>query len=435
MSPPKYTEGRLGYRFRGGKLYAREEARAYVLHGWPELVARHKRALNSRYADVAQWADFDPAFRVVRPYRPAKRGKPSKRVSERRRDGEQLGLGLDLPPPPPEALPLREQKRRAFAGFRFAIPKQVARLVEPLRGQQWPVLQLLRDHEAACEIMAANPALVFGLALAKQGVRRRTYPWLPAIDDLLRRKQRDILQYIELPGTKQAARLLSRVPTRCLYPRIFEHLARIFSDPAATKLAAHLPTLNVGAVRVIASYRCRDLATPRFLEELTELPREFHYPFVYTRMVDMHHVATEARFDLYGRSFRSVAQMESTWQELAEAYRTRAEPQIRSSNFPLPPIPGTREIQPITTPAQLIDEGDSQHNCVASYAPIIVIGWRHIYRVLAPERATLSIVREPDGKWVIGELEAAYNTPVSPETHDVVRAWLKKSQRQELSGK
>ena len=426
MSPPNDTEVRLGYRFRGGKLYAREEARAYVLHGWPELVARHKQALNSRYADVAQWADFDPEFRVVRPYRPAKR------ASARRRDGEQLGLGLDLPPPPPEALPLREQKRRAFAGFRFEIPKQVARLVEPLRGQQWPVLQLLRDHEAACEIMAANPALVFGLALAKQGVRRRTYPWLPAIDDLLRRKQRDILQYIELPGTKQAARLLSRVPTRCLYPRIFEHLGSILDDPAATKLAAHLPTLNMGTVRIIASHRCRRLATPRFLEELSELPREFHYPFVYTRMVDMDYVAADVAFDLESRPFRSVAQIETTWQEIAGAYRTHAEPQIRSSNFPLPPLPGTRAIRPITTPAQLIDEGDCQHNCVASYAPSIEVGWRYIYRVQAQTRATLSIIREPDGKWVIGELEAARNAPASPASLKMVRAWLKKSQRQEL---
>merc|ERR1711969_389657 len=60
----------------------------------------------------------------------------------------------------------------------------------------------------------------------------------------------------------------------------------------------------MGTVRIIASHRCRRLATPRFLEELTELPREFHYPFVYTRMVDMDYVAADVAFDLESLPFR-----------------------------------------------------------------------------------------------------------------------------------
>ena len=68
-----------------------------------------------------------------------------------------------------------------------------------------------------------------------------------------------------------------------------------------------------------------------------------------------------------------------------------------------------------------------QGNCVASYASRVREGNTYIYRVLHPERATLSLVRRsPFSDWEIDELERRYNTDVSEETEDFVQAWVER---------
>jgi hypothetical protein len=61
---------------------------------------------------------------------------------------------------------------------------------------------------------------------------------------------------------------------------------------------------------------------------------------------------------------------------------------------------------------------------VASYAPRVREGRVFIYRVLQPERATLSLIRTDTGRWEIGELKASRNRPVSEQTQDLVEQWL-----------
>ena len=61
---------------------------------------------------------------------------------------------------------------------------------------------------------------------------------------------------------------------------------------------------------------------------------------------------------------------------------------------------------------------------MATYAERVQRGGIFIYRVLRPERATLSIVRSPGGDWEIGELKRRSNAAVSPFTRQVVESWL-----------
>jgi hypothetical protein len=65
---------------------------------------------------------------------------------------------------------------------------------------------------------------------------------------------------------------------------------------------------------------------------------------------------------------------------------------------PLPGIPG--KIEPIASASELVDEGEEQGNCVASYAARVRSGNTFIYRVLHPERAILSVIqRSPWSDW------------------------------------
>lgn len=446
MVASPYRAPQPGYRFRDGKLYAFEKDCAYVMHAWPELEAVQKGPLRPPYGNIAKWHAFEPAFRLVWPYRPAPRPDSTARASWHGVQAEQLGLGLDPPTSPATSTQaprraeqlLREEKRRAFAAFRFSMPKEVARLVEPLRGHHWPVLQLLRDFPVAQEIMAANPALIFGLAWERQRMRNGARPWMPRIDHLLVRKQCDIVQYLGLPGTKRAARLLSRVPSNSIYPGTARDLARVLANPAATKLAAHLPSLNVGALQIVASDGCREMATPRLLREVSEQRRESHHPFIYMRMKKLLLAAREIGVDV-GR-FHSIGAFTRTWREVTDTYREYREAGVRvacgdvpreewDGCFPPPPVPGTHSIWPLTSPKDLIEEGRIQHNCVGSYAGSVRSRRCYVYRVYGPERATLSVRRDSKGLWVIQHLESARCRQASAATRRLVAAWLFRRQR------
>lgn len=95
--------------------------------------------------------------------------------------------------------------------------------------------------------------------------------------------------------------------------------------------------------------------------------------------------------------------------------------------FPLPPIAGTEAIQPLGSPEELIEEGRLQNNCVNSCAQEVAKGYTYIYRVLAPERATASIIPTIDG-WQLGQIAAQNNSLVSADTHDAVEKWLLEAQ-------
>ena len=92
--------------------------------------------------------------------------------------------------------------------------------------------------------------------------------------------------------------------------------------------------------------------------------------------------------------------------------------------FPEPPLEGTPTIQPILDAEGLIAEGKQQSNRVGCYANLVRAGQTFIYKVLAPERATLSIVMGPGGQWVIGQLELRGNWACSDTTRKHVTDWL-----------
>ena len=71
----------------------------------------------------------------------------------------------------------------------------------------------------------------------------------------------------------------------------------------------------------------------------------------------------------------------------------------------------------------LVEEGRLQKNCVAGYVRRVAHGNEFIYRVLAPERATLQVVQGRRG-WRIGQLSGPENQPVSASTRVAVQNWL-----------
>lgn len=92
--------------------------------------------------------------------------------------------------------------------------------------------------------------------------------------------------------------------------------------------------------------------------------------------------------------------------------------------FPPPPIPGNDSFIPLTRPHDLADESRLQINCVRTYMDRVLSGDTYIYRIVAPQRATLSIVLAADGSWYRSELKAFKNGRVHGTTETIIDNWL-----------
>lgn len=96
--------------------------------------------------------------------------------------------------------------------------------------------------------------------------------------------------------------------------------------------------------------------------------------------------------------------------------------------FGPPPAPGTEMIQPIKTSLKLYEEGRTMGHCVATRADDVINGECYIYRVLAPQRATLQI-GIGDHHLVIDEMRLAYNAEPSAECWRAIKLWLAEANR------
>jgi hypothetical protein len=96
--------------------------------------------------------------------------------------------------------------------------------------------------------------------------------------------------------------------------------------------------------------------------------------------------------------------------------------------FPAPPLPGNGNIEPLTSVDALIDEGIEQKNCAGDYGRRVIFGALYLYRVMLPDRATLSI-QAVSGRWRIDQLRSKCNGPVKDRTRQIVERWLHENQR------
>ena len=107
-----------------------------------------------------------------------------------------------------------------------------------------------------------------------------------------------------------------------------------------------------------------------------------------------------------------------------QANRRSAALELPYGAFPAPPLQGTDHIIPITNASALIDEGDKQSHCIASYRTRILDGRYYVYCILYPERATLGISMQGDSRPRIDQLKLKNNQTASQQTTNYVSNWM-----------
>lgn len=396
------------FSFSDGVLHIVGRVEEYRIRGWPEpRAARREKGYRG-------WRPVVPAFRLVYPYRP-----------RRRKPGPQLELPLfDAEHPEPRRLTPAQRRRRALDRFRFSLPKEVARAVEPFLSRQWPLIPLFHLSREALEVCAANPTLVFLAAnVDSLGPREVADPVLFAAR-LVLKKQRDVLEYFGFPGTESVARIIRKFAPESVRVENLRILRALLADTTLARQLSHLDALNSGALALLQTPERRAACTAQLIKEVATSKAENYQARVADRLDEilfMHERLTpNRRFP----KVRCIEHLNTQHDVLLKVFVRERWTADLISCFPNPPIPGSEVIRPIRTPTELYREGHVQRHCVGTYAERVAKGDLYIYQVLAPERATVAIARGPDGNWRISELRLSCNRAPSPATRAAVEAWI-----------
>lgn len=329
---------------------------------------------------------------------------------------------------------LLTKERRAFSAFYESIPPHALDIARHTKNRQWHVLQLLnRAGQPAADLFMNNYALAWMLASAWV-FHANTKP-MRAARSLLKHKQRHIAGWLGFPSTDSAARILRRIKTQALYmPYMLGLRCAMADDPHTLKRLQHQNTLTPGMLFFLTKPHLCHLPSQKLLREISSCTKTEQNTIHY--VMDSLHMNRRLDEPVRITHFKDNEHVKKIHDRLALLYNEFARSRVGNTKieFPPPPLQGTCEIEPITKPEDLLKEGIDQHHCAASYGERVAMGAIYLYRVLQPERATLSICRK-GAVWLIDQLKGFANKPVLPETLKHVERWLVSEQAKPFSSR
>jgi hypothetical protein len=281
-----------------------------------------------------------------------------------------------------------------------------------------------RGGPASEQLLVGHPALAFAVASGAELTMTDTpIGFVRKLSFMAYHPQRDLLARFGFPPTEQVRRILRKVPPYHVTVVLMARFRVWLRDENVRQRLAHLHVINSAVLRVLEDGTLRHL-TPAALVRLSQAADETAAEHAARRLAEVvclwDLVRPTCQLPRFGRA---ECIERANIQVRRDVIKLRA---VDSSVFPPPPVPGTATIVPITTKAMLIEEGYLQKNCAGDSVITAARGKLAFYRVLEPQRCTLSL-RKKGGHWSIHQLQAACNTDPSAEAGRVVRTWLREA--------
>jgi hypothetical protein len=419
-----YVPGRQGLEFRAGKLYVFGPDRVVILRGGSAPATWSKEAEPSGRAGwFSSRRLADEVLRDVFGKRTTSTGRPPHHPA-----GGAAGCADGQQRPSLD----RRSYSRSIAVSRFVatLPEAFLPLLKAVPEGAWRLYAFLaRCGSAAQELAESHLPLAFALAHADrfQPVARP----LRSARRLVAAERRAICGWLGFPAEPSAVHLLERIPPGALTVRRLRQLRSLLfeNEAEAMTLLRHAPCLRGEVVDAFTAFR--PALTPGLLCSLADPRTAIETRCMLGRLAPMLSALGRALGPIRDRAAlqRLLAQTEPAWRH-CDLRRHLPE------ELPAPPFtpgPGTG-IEPLNTLTGLLDEGEAQRNCCASYATSVLAGADYLYRVTAPVRATLSITRRDDGSWGPGDLRLAGNGQVADDVRAGVFRLLLKGDRSDDDG-
>ena len=327
----------------------------------------------------------------------------------------------------------REKISRACSEYINTIPWEVRKEAGAFKngyiaGNQWFLIKQSQLYPPFIDLMRANPALAYSFAHRKVLGLKTKRLGRKDTERLLSGKHRKIAAFLGLEDSNAVLNILKKVPASACIRHTMQNFLGNLKRKELWKTLLHLETIDEAVLNFYGSMRnYPKYFTPNkiFVEDITA-----HFPTYKELWVDcirpLHHIFYY--LDDEKHDFKSVAQMRNKYEKVIQILNRQDLP-ARERKYPTPPLKGSDIIEPILTRRELFEEGFDQKNCIYSYDKDIVAGRYYVYRVLAPERATISLTKESNGRgrrkvWRIEEIKTRANNPAGWETIDVVNDWF-----------
>ncbi len=305
------------------------------------------------------------------------------------------------------------------------IPLDVRRTIVAFDEEHWALLRFAASSPSALQMMRTNPALAFMLANRKQCRRgcgaSTTRQRLPRT--LERVPERDALAWFGFPSGEDVVTIVRKVPSSAANVRRLSELREALRNEFTRARLVDLPSVP-SCVIDLAHWQQLDRVSDGFVRELLDTAPGWASVMV-SAVASAHRYAARAGMapPPVFESFRSLR----LWQKHAERERLRSLLPRLDERLPEAPFPGRERIEPITSLRMLIAEGWALRNRVVRHYEAICDGEAALYRLLAPERATVLVICIL-GHWILHDVSGRRGAQVEATTFEAVRRWLEDAQ-------
>jgi hypothetical protein len=293
------------------------------------------------------------------------------------------------------------------------------------RYEHWRMCALTMRADGL-DLVQANPGLAYLVASNNLFAGRCCRPWRRA-RSMMHWKRTRILEQCGFPARPSVVKILSRIdPATLRYPTLVV-LRRLLvrANPAARKRLGHLPRITPLVLRILATPSLAKFAEGGFLDELAQAA-----PSVHNAMSFMFNDALRMAREMdapIGRC-RGFDDLKRIHDRLVDDYNTSFfSENVAPATLPPGPIPdlvsASLTVEHIQDTVALARWAIQQRNCLASYHQSAMDGKIHLYRITAPEEASLSVVHR-DGQWHLGEIAGKENAPVGEDTLRQINTWF-----------
>ena len=277
--------------------------------------------------------------------------------------------------------------------------------------------------ESTLQLLQENPGLGFAMASCWVFSNAQSGESMRWIRRMAPRRRRDIVEALGFPQREAAVRVLAKLKSESCSVINLLLLRDLMNRPDARKILAHALCIDNTLLTLMSFEPLRATVSDKFISQVAigENPTTCRdmvsgMLFDYLRMLKILRIKE-------GRRFQNVESLVSAHDKLARRVLEFVHSERKDIEFAEPPVRGCDGIIPIRNVYELCEEAREQRNCVASLAWNITDGKIFIYRMISPERATVSL-RQKNGVWTLDEVAAAGNQPVSTKALAAITDWL-----------
>jgi len=311
--------------------------------------------------------------------------------------------------------------------YHDALPADVTSVLRRFRSLQCRLLHVIGQFPESVEMARSTPIL-FWLASNMLGPS----PSKADVRKLYSRRRVSILESFCATSSRSHLKFLSKIREFSYLLEDLDLLRRMLLDDEFVKKVRHSRQINWPVLKVFFNQRyvmelacakgcltaenCRDAF--RFLGKVCVYIRDIR---MMCRTIHREYPEKEVC------AMTSAFQIKNLHDRLAREINRKDRAAIIArygEDLPPSPLKGTKDIEHISKVGDLLDEGVVMKHCVGGYVDRVMGGDVFIFRVHAPERATMAVQRLADGKYRIEQVKLYRNGAVSKETFNNLNNWL-----------